>query len=287
MSAIMLFSVFPRSQEHVFWPHHLFLIQTWEVNSCPGRRLMHTCTLTHTHTHTCTALFIKWVGILNILSMTIWVILYLLQFVSSVAANVGSFRGPAFLAHSIIIEITVGHKASHLFFICSVFDCIDWRTHSKQSLSSTCWQVAQCTCPSVCVCVCVGADVCAAEFVRGKGVHKRVHQQGCLCFHRCLYRWISSAVFNAGATDGLCFISRLVGGAWSGVPRSTLICCQIFINVTALRPPNDASMFCEGPCSNEPVGSLGVRDTEKDFQPTLTFVANARALANICSNDWN
>ena len=283
MSAIMLFSVFPRSQEHVFWPHHLFLIQTWEVNSCLGRRLMHTCT--HTHTHTCTALFIKWVGILNILSMTIWMILYLLQFVSSVAANVGSFRDTAFLAHSIIIEITVGHKASHLFFICSVFDCIDWHTRSKQSLSSTCWQVAQCTCLCVCVCVCVGADVCAAEFVRGKGVHKRVHQRGCPCFHRCLCRWISSAVFNAGATDGLCFISRLVGGAWSGVPRSTLICCQIFINVTALRPPNDASMFCEGPCSNEPVGSLGVRDTEKDFQPTLTFEANTRALANKFSSD--
>lgn len=68
--------------------------------------------------------------------------------------------------------------------------------------------------------------------------------------------WISSAVFYTGTADGLCFISRLVSGTWSGIPRSALICCQIFINVMELRPPNDARIFCEGPSDNEPVSLL-------------------------------
>lgn len=60
----------------------------------------------------------------------------------------------------------------------------------------------------------ISVDICvyAAKFVRGKGLHKCVQQQGCLCFNCYLGQWISSVVFNTGTTDGLCFISRLVSG---------------------------------------------------------------------------
>lgn len=109
------------------WPHHLFLIQTWEVNSCLGRRLMHT----HTHTH-CIIHLVS-VDSVTIHSVTIRMILYLLQFVSSVATNAStSFGDTSFLTHSIIIEIIVGHKASNCFFICSVIDCVDWLTRSER-----------------------------------------------------------------------------------------------------------------------------------------------------------
>lgn len=135
----LLLRRFGVSSRACVWPHHLFLIQSLKVNSCLGRRLMRACTHTHTYSHTHIALFIGQVGILAIHSVTIRMILYLPQFASSVAANARrSCGGAAFLAHTIIIKITVGHKASNCFFICSVIDCVDWLTHSEQSLSSTC-----------------------------------------------------------------------------------------------------------------------------------------------------
>lgn len=85
--------------------------------------------------------------------------------------------------------------------------------------------------------------VCATLCEARVHMHQCVHQQEPVCFDHYL-PWILSMVFNADTADGLCFISRLVCGARSGIPWSPLICCQIFINVTELSTQNDAKIFC-------------------------------------------
>lgn len=231
MSAITLFWCFLQAERECVcaWPHHLFLIRTWKVNSCLGRRLMHTHTGTQTHTHCCIIHPISGDAV-TVHSVTTGIILYLLQFVSSRTA-----RGSEHERHSdIISEITVGHKESNCFFIRSVIDCDGVLIHSELLPPRVFFFFFD--------------DVC--NFVRVH-MHQCVHQQERVCFRHHL-PWILSMVFNAETADGLCFISRLVSGARSGIPRSPLICCQIFINVTELRSPNDARRFCEGRCYNEP-----------------------------------
>lgn len=82
LATCLLLYCFGVSSEHkaCVWPHHLFLIQTWEVNSCLGRRWW----CTHTHTH---RIIHQVRDSVTIHSVTITMILYLLQFVSSVTAN--------------------------------------------------------------------------------------------------------------------------------------------------------------------------------------------------------
>lgn len=123
--------------------------------------------------------------------------------------------------HSTAKANALAHKGSNCFFIFSVTDCDEWLTVTRYAYMYVC------VCPSLYV-----------------------------YFHHYLVHRILSTVFNWEIADGLCFISRFVCGPSSGIPQSPLICCQIFINVTELRPPNDASRVCKGPSYNESVGSM-------------------------------
>lgn len=107
-----------------------------------------------------------------------------------------------------------------------------------------------------------------------------------MCFPHYLSHWLLSVVFNTRAAYSLCFIRRVVCSAWSGIPQSPLICCQIFINVTELRSTNDASIFHSGRGYNELVGLLkpfGVSVTlKKNTTYPLMFYKINRALFNYC-----
>lgn len=108
-----------------------------------------------------------------------------------------------------------------------------------------------------------------AEFVQGKGAHECASAG--VSFHCYLDHWVLSAVFKTGTAMAFCF--RLVSGARCGIPQSPLICCQICMNVTELRPPNDANVFCEGRGYNEPVGLLKPCRVSVAIKRFTTYIA--------------
>lgn len=131
------------------------------------------------------------------------------------------------VAHG-IIAITAGNKASNWVFIFSIIDCDEWITNPCCSS-----YLIMCAFLLGCVYIC--------RYVRNRAKTKTVYLFECITWKVCVFPdvWILCAILSTGSTDSLCFISRLVCDAQSGTPQSPIICCQIFINVTELRPPTN------------------------------------------------